>query len=349
MDKNDIWLAVINQVASGIGALLGPKRLKETELAKAEAKRRELLLMEKTRLDIQDVRAGKKAINDKGEIVDVQALAKSELVFPSEMDWERNEGKYFKSLVNFSEHEAKLQQLERTLNLRQIAIYADDVIEESKTEQVDKNGDKTVDPDWFTKWRNNAQDASSDELRRLWAKILAGEMNEPGTFSVSTLELINRMSKPDAQLIEKISGYVVDRSALYRQENFEPYKNDNISLSNFLELETLGFISGSDGMLTYSWGTIRDGKYVYPLNFHQFVLLLERDNPEGKVTINVSPLTRAGKEILSLISTQSKVDFVEELGKVIKSRNNWLTVQLYELIENLDNALKLKIMKEIKD
>lgn len=40
---------------------------------------------------------------------------------------------------------------------------------------------------------------SNKEMQAIWAKILAGEINSPGSFSASTIDLVSKMSKSDAE------------------------------------------------------------------------------------------------------------------------------------------------------
>jgi Protein of unknown function (DUF2806) len=350
MDKTDLWLAVLNQVSSGIGALLGPQRVKNTDIAKAEAKRRELLLMEKTRIDIDDVRAGKKAINEKGEIVPIEA-AKTELDFPSLSVWEIDKSKYFASLVNSSQQEARLQQIERTLNLRQIAIYTDDVMEtEAKTEQSADSKSKTVDPDWFTKWRNNAQDASNEELQKLWARILAGEIKLPGTFSVATLNFLSRLSKADAELIEKFSAYVLDGNFIYGYENgdeYTLYNQEKVTLDNFIELEELGFISGVGGLYGTTYKSTFTDRYVSFIHHYTYAIMFEGDDPKQEFQVVSCPLTKVGREVIRLTPQRSNVRFLENLAKQIKTQNSWLLVSLGEVTGNEKGIPKLVNSKNI--
>ena len=54
-------------------------------------------------------------------------------------------------------------------------------------------GDKEVpnhepDPDWTARFFDYAQDISSEDMQRIWAKILAGEVESPGRTSLRTLD-----------------------------------------------------------------------------------------------------------------------------------------------------------------
>lgn len=66
----------------------------------------------------------------------------------------------------------------------------------------------TVDEDWVTQFFEQCQDVGNPEMQSLWAKLLAGEVTQPGTYSRRTLNLVRLMSKDDAVLFTTFCGYV---------------------------------------------------------------------------------------------------------------------------------------------
>jgi hypothetical protein len=59
--------------------------------------------------------------------------------------------------------------------------------------------DKPVAQDWSRQFFAGAQDVSDKELRLLWAKILAGEVAEPQSFSKRTLEALRQIDRQEAE------------------------------------------------------------------------------------------------------------------------------------------------------
>ncbi len=54
--------------------------------------------------------------------------------------------------------------------------------------------DHEVDHDWTARFFNDVQDVSSEEMQQLWAKILAGEVERPGSTSLRTMSRPSRTS-----------------------------------------------------------------------------------------------------------------------------------------------------------
>ena len=49
--------------------------------------------------------------------------------------------------------------------------------------------------DWFDVYRREATDRSEGELRQAFVRILAGEIERPGTFSVRTLRVLGMLDR----------------------------------------------------------------------------------------------------------------------------------------------------------
>ena len=56
------------------------------------------------------------------------------------------------------------------------------------------------DHDWAARFFNDVQDVSSEEMQIVWAKILAGEVERPGSTTVRTLGMLRDMDRETARL-----------------------------------------------------------------------------------------------------------------------------------------------------
>ena len=59
--------------------------------------------------------------------------------------------------------------------------------------------DPDPDPAWTNRWIDGAQNVDSEELQKLWGKILAGQIKSPGQTSLRTLSILRNMTQKDAQ------------------------------------------------------------------------------------------------------------------------------------------------------
>jgi uncharacterized repeat protein (TIGR03899 family) len=60
-----------------------------------------------------------------------------------------------------------------------------------------------IDQDWFNSFLALAEDVSNNTMQGLWAKILSGEVAQPGSFSLKALQVFRSMSIYDAKLFAK--------------------------------------------------------------------------------------------------------------------------------------------------
>ncbi|MEW6991820.1 TIGR03899 family protein [Colwelliaceae bacterium 6441] len=66
-----------------------------------------------------------------------------------------------------------------------------------------------ADQDWFNNFINLAEDISNKTMQDLWAKILAGEVSSPGSFSLKSLQAFKTMSINEAKLLSKACAVAV--------------------------------------------------------------------------------------------------------------------------------------------
>jgi len=56
-----------------------------------------------------------------------------------------------------------------------------------------------VDTDWTLQYFDHAQDVCDEDMQKLWARILAGEVAKPGSYSKRTLQFLKTLDKKEAE------------------------------------------------------------------------------------------------------------------------------------------------------
>jgi|JI7StandDraft_1071085.scaffolds.fasta_scaffold00488_14 uncharacterized repeat protein (TIGR03899 family) len=67
--------------------------------------------------------------------------------------------------------------------------------------------EQALDLDWFQHFCDLAQDISSQAMQKLWARILAAELNKPFSFSYRTMQVLKQMSYHDAMQFQLAASY----------------------------------------------------------------------------------------------------------------------------------------------
>ncbi len=70
------------------------------------------------------------------------------------------------------------------------------------------------DPAWTNRWVDGAQDVSSEELQKLWGKILAGEIKAPGQTSLRTLSVLRNMTQQEARDFSNLMRFRIENFIL---------------------------------------------------------------------------------------------------------------------------------------
>ncbi|MBA6392280.1 TIGR03899 family protein [Colwellia sp. BRX10-3] len=90
----------------------------------------------------------------------------------------------------------KLDELRKQQNMEAIVLRA---IQYCSDETITDRADQ----DWFSSFVTFAEGISNKSMQDLWAKILAGEVSQPGSFSLKTLQTFRTMSITEAKLLAK--------------------------------------------------------------------------------------------------------------------------------------------------
>jgi hypothetical protein len=88
-------------------------------------------------------------------------------------------------------------RIEHRETLRQENI--EKVVSIAANEMSDKVSNEPVDLDWSLQFFDAAQDVCDEDMQSLWARILAGEVSDPGSYSKRTLQFLKTLDKFEAE------------------------------------------------------------------------------------------------------------------------------------------------------
>ena len=123
------------------------------------------------------------------------------------------------------------------------------ITQKALPELEDSASPQKVEKDWITNFFDKCRIISDEEMQSLWAKVLAGEANAPGTYSKRTVNLISSLDKSDAQLFTALCGF-----RLWILGNMDPvifdvqnpvYNTQSINFGSLSHLDDIGLISFS--------------------------------------------------------------------------------------------------------
>jgi uncharacterized repeat protein (TIGR03899 family) len=183
------------------------------------------------------------------------------------------------------------RELQRQANVESIVRGALDSLSPSVS-------DDKVDDDWITHFFEQCQDVGSFEMQSLWAKLLAGEIAQPGTYSRRTLNLVRLMSKDDAGLFTLFCSHVFHGDEFFLHirgtQSNALLRTKGLSYKSLLNLQNVGLIESGEVELSVT----RQNEINLSYFDEKFRLILSSVSITAmQSSVNVTVLSKTGQEL----------------------------------------------------
>lgn len=307
---SDPLTKLIETVSGGIGKLYEPTHIKR--IAKAKAEEVKLLGGAITELDSIPAKY------DTGKIV--------------------IDGTDYSELAKRAQGRLALQELKKQNNIDRVVGYA-----AQNLSNLTEVSNEPVDLDWTTRFFDAVSDVSTDEMQILWGKILAGEVNKPGSFSFRTLEAVRNMSKKEAELFSFLATVITNAEAeMFVISDTLLLNKYRISYGSIMLLDECGLINSS-GTLSYN-PIVSKTKVLHIYNKKRIAFVSGKTEEDQKISFGVHTLTRVGKELITVVDVEPNNDYLCDLAKHIESKYTGIvSVSIHEINEIKDGNISYKI------
>lgn len=238
------------------------------------------------------------------------------------------EGEVRKKLIHDEYEKAKengimgmqyIEYMRHTENLIDTAVKSTKYIDQGKPNDI------KMDNDFFWNTIEHAKTVSNDEMQELIAKIIAGEYNKPGTYSMSTLQTLKMLGKTELELFERmcslcIDDYQIPENIFSLPESIRPVINPlGIDFGKLQALQILGlFLPNS-----MSRSLKNPEKKKFALNYFDKNIIFEPthlNNFEIKIP-GFYELSLTGKQIISHLNPKYNDDYYNWLKNNYKIPN----------------------------
>ena len=276
---------LIDYAASGIGAVAGPMLAPWKARREAQAR----------------LTAAKAEADSLTLITQAQAQARRFIVEP-----DRTASGMLQISAGGVTQRIEFQEKKRQAN---IAATVRDAAEElADTEVLDHEPN----PDWTARFFDCVQDVSSDDMRKLWAKLLAGEVQGAGTTSLRTLDVLKNMSSRDAVMFRELCSFVIEHF-VYSADEDKPH----LSFGKMLLLEDAGLVNAGPMIMR---NLELDQANPSHLRYQNWML---RISSEGKTNLQVPAyaLTPAGRELQRLTACTPKMEYLKSFSRFLRRKN----------------------------
>lgn len=210
------------------------------------------------------------------------------------------------------------QEAKKQLNIESITSFA---AEELKDEQPITN--EPINEDWATRFFRIAEDISNEEMQAVWGKILAGEIKQPKSFSLRTLELIRTLSKTEADIFIKVAKLAVKSGGKYyifHGNNEQKLRKDfDVHYSDIALLTEIGIIQpGTLVHLHFETHAI-DRKQAFIAGNIVLIVSIKANTKRASTPVDV--FSTAGNELIKLVKTSVPMEYLRYIAESIEDTN----------------------------
>ena len=234
------------------------------------------------------------------------------------------------------EQRVRFQEEKRQQNISSVVNQA--AAEIAGTEVPDHEPDH----DWTARFFSEVQDVSSEEMQSLWAKVLAGEVERPGSTSIRTLDILRNLDRVTAQLFSRLCSVCVFYRIGEDIEDARALSLGGNAGNNALKEYGLGFgelnLLNEHGLIISEYNSWRDYRacvgmefqgigatpqIVYiPIRYQGKYWVLKRTSgtPSREFKLHGVSLTKSGAELSSVVSIAPLPSYSVALAKFFESK-----------------------------
>lgn len=216
----------------------------------------------------------------------------------------------------------RAQQRELADSIRQ-QENLEDILElaAGEGEEQEDVSDKPVDEDWITRFFSIAKDINSDEMKIIWAKILAGEIKQPGRFSLRLLDTLRNLSTEEAQIFRRVIPFLIQNGDSHYVPAYESLlRKYGINYDCILRLDECGLIK-SDTLNFSKKGENCEFVFCYGDNLLRITATKRPSNRriEGmSFSIHGCTVTGVGNELLRILEKEyHSIDYLKDFASEV--------------------------------
>ena len=203
----------------------------------------------------------------------------------------------------------QFQQKKRMANVQSI-------VRQSIEQMPEQVPDTPVDHDWAARFFDNAKDVSDEEMQKLWAKLLAGEVERPGSASLRTLSILREMTQKEAELFARAVNYIfsgVNTPPWMFRANASVQALPDISVGELLSLIEAGLVMPRDSEMC-RWITPNLDAYCHVFYAGKKVLQMQAQ----KFSIPTYDFSISGTQLAKYIEPTVNAEYLQQVADYIR-------------------------------
>ncbi|MBN4061106.1 DUF2806 domain-containing protein [bacterium AH-315-I18] len=168
-----------------------------------------------------------------------------------------------------------------------------------------------MEDDWVTNFFDKSRIISNGEMQDIWAKVLAGEANAPGTYSKRTVNFLGDLDKKDAEIFQNLCSFGCISGGfipLIFDHKASIYNDKGIDFNSLKHLDSIGFIQ-FDSLVGFDFTGLFESITV--MYCGQPLVLKIKKEEGNKLPVGKVLLTQLGRELTTVCNAPSVEGFFE--------------------------------------
>lgn len=207
-------------------------------------------------------------------------------------------------------------------NIRQQKTI-ESAVEVAKKYLSENVSDEPVSEGWKSIWVNGVKDVDDEDLIEYWSKILAGEIAQPKSFSLRTLNLVKLMDKQDVEFFTNICRFHIkvpepELLIYLRQRGYnhfydvEFYERHGTTYQSMVHLQSIGLITINKSDSVH----VKLADNTSSIRYFNQEIEIDFSYDANQINIGNVVLTACGKELINICGAKPLDDFIEFLKPI---------------------------------
>ena len=194
------------------------------------------------------------------------------------------------------------------------------------------------DDDWLDAFRNEASQRSTEEMRYAFGQILAGEIQEPGTYSIRTVRTLGVMETQTAALFRRLCNMIfvipgLSAIAITPGENTQGNALREFGIS-FFELNILQehglIISDFNSWIEFTVLGETKGE-ISCAGRGVNIFSTNQERKEIKIRVHGVALSSMGKELYQVVELEENLEYMNRIAKYLTAKKMRVEFDNYDL------------------
>jgi len=242
----------------------------------------------------------------------------------------------YDELIKRASSRLLFQEVRKQQNIEAIVDIAYSELEKEQSVTVEP-----VDLDWTIRFFNSVEDVSNEDMQKLWGKVLAGEIKQPRSFSLRTLEKIKNLSQYEAELFQELSNYCFYGIGGGIMLPYFRESNNKFNYSNIMRMQDCGLINDSLGIVYDK----NDNDSEIFIHNKSIVVCIQPTNIEIKPTVH--PLTDAGVELFKIIDKTHDDGYFLNYIKNFRSKGRRADISAHKILSIIEDGIEYSKVDEL--